>query len=63
MSQPARWLQDSPTKRVLQVTAEGDGFIAILVEQQSDGSGREACRATAMTMRDAIERAGQKLKS
>jgi len=61
MTNAERWLEGSRDKRVVQVTREASGFVAVLVEKQSDGSGREACRGVAITMSDAVTAAGNKL--
>jgi hypothetical protein len=56
------WLKASPDKRVCQLEFNGAGFIAVCIERQHDGSGKEATRHTAVMIQDAISGAGKKLE-
>jgi hypothetical protein len=55
------WLKASPDKRVCQLEFSSTGFIAVCIERQGDGSGKEATRHTALTATDALNGAGRKL--
>jgi hypothetical protein len=62
LSNIATWLRANENKRVVQVTCAGPGYLAMAVEQQADGSGKEAARQLSMELQEAVVGLARKLK-